>query len=234
MLVATADVLNGQVSVNSGGLLHSLTISKPGVTTLVQCRPVAEDSNNNSGPRGSKPSGPTLLKAGQRRAAGGGSLGVAALKNHHNASVTQGMAPLPELLTSPQVPVATTSPLPNGLPTTLGPSKLFSSSNHSVVPGSLESVHLAKGTRNGSRPHQGRPDAGANIVASGAALQSSVTVPNVPSAKQQLYHQVLAASQVQAQMMPATLKLPLLLPNDERRHRPQQQQLKVPGGSLPT
>lgn len=139
-----------------------------------------------------------------------------------------------ELLTSPQVPVATTSPLPNGLPTMLGPSKLFSSSNHSVVPGSLESVHLAKGTRNGSRPHQGRPDAGANIVASGAALQSSVTVPNVPSAKQQLYHQVLAASQVQAQMMPATLKLPLLLPNDERRHRPQQQQLKVPGGSLPT
>lgn len=94
--------------------------------------------------------------------------------------------------------------------------------------------HKNAGTRNGSRPHQGRPDAGANIVASGAALQSSVTVPNVPSAKQQLYHQVLAASQVQAQMMPATLKLPLLLPNDERRHRPQQQQLKVPGGSLPT
>lgn len=241
MLVATADVLNGQVSVNSGVLLHSVTVSKPGVTggaTLLQ----------SNGPRGSKGTAPALTKP-----AGGsggalnrrgphppGRTAMGVVKNHHqvSSSVPQGLA-LPELMASSQVSAPTASPLSNGLPSILGQSKLYPSPNH-TVPGSLEAAtchpaHLAKGARNGSRPHQARSaDPGASIahgttVGTNASLQATM-----PTTKQQQLYQQVLASQVQAQLMPSALKLPLLLPNDERRHRPPQQQLKVPGGSMPT
>lgn len=94
---------------------------------------------------------------------------------------------------------------------------------------------VSAGARNGSRSHSGRavlPDTTSAVVAAAGGVTAAASLP-ASVAKQQLYQQVLAG-QVQAQLVPAALKLPLLLPNDERRHRPQQAQLKVPGGSLPT
>lgn len=229
MLVTTADVLNGQV--NSSGLLHSVKISKPAVaTTLLQCRPVDE--------KAAKPAaGPTLLKARKPNppASGRTSSTAPGMRNHHQPPISQGLA-LPELLAAPQVPVPTASQLPNGMPTVLGQSKLFSVPNHSVQ-GVLDGTTyhqaqlVAKGARNGSRSHPGRavlPDTASSVMTGSTATSLPASM-----AKQQLYQQVLAG-QVQAQLVPTTLKLPLLLPNDERRHRPQQPHLKVPGGSLPT
>ncbi|KAH7938228.1 hypothetical protein HPB49_021762 [Dermacentor silvarum] len=227
MLVTTTDVLNGQV--NSSGLLHSVTISKPAVaTTLLQCRPVDE--------KATKPSaGPTLLKARKPNPPASGRTSAPVIKNHHQPPISQGLA-LPELLAAPQVPVPAASQLPNGMPTVLGQSKLFSVPNHSVQ-GVLDgnTYHqaqlVAKGARNGSRSHPGRavlPDTASSVMTGSTATSLPASM-----AKQQLYQQVLAG-QVQAQLVPAALKLPLLLPNDERRHRPQQPHLKVPGGSLPT
>ncbi|KAL1487317.1 hypothetical protein MTO96_008099 [Rhipicephalus appendiculatus] len=229
MLVTTADVLNGQV--NSSGLLHSVKISKPAVaTTLLQCRPVDD--------KAAKPSaGPTLLKARKLNPPTSGRTSSTApvMKNHHQPPISQGLA-LPELLAAPQVPVPTASQLPNGMPTVLGQSKLFSVPNHSVQ-GVLDGTTyhqaqlVAKGARNGSRSHPGRavlPDTASSVMTGSTATSLPASM-----AKQQLYQQVLAG-QVQAQLVPTALKLPLLLPNDERRHRPQQPHLKVPGGSLPT
>ncbi|KAL3204686.1 hypothetical protein MRX96_011668 [Rhipicephalus microplus] len=228
MLVTTADVLNGQVS--SGGLLHSVKISKPAVaTTLLQCRPVDD--------KAAKPAaGPTLLKARKLNPpASGRTSSTPVMKNHHQPSISQGLV-LPELLAAPQVPVPTASQLPNGMPTVLGQSKLFSVPNHSVQ-GVLDGTTfhqaqlVAKGARNGSRSHPGRavlPDTASSVMTGSTATSLPASM-----AKQQLYQQVLAG-QVQAQLVPTALKLPLLLPNDERRHRPQQPHLKVPGGSLPT
>ncbi|XP_037281682.2 uncharacterized protein LOC119174745 isoform X3 [Rhipicephalus microplus] len=228
MLVTTADVLNGQVS--SGGLLHSVKISKPAVaTTLLQCRPVDD--------KAAKPAaGPTLLKARKLNPpASGRTSSTPVMNNHHQPSISQGLV-LPELLAAPQVPVPTASQLPNGMPTVLGQSKLFSVPNHSVQ-GVLDGTTfhqaqlVAKGARNGSRSHPGRavlPDTASSVMTGSTATSLPASM-----AKQQLYQQVLAG-QVQAQLVPTALKLPLLLPNDERRHRPQQPHLKVPGGSLPT
>lgn len=248
--VLVADVLNGQVaSVAGAGLLHSVTVSKPAAglatTTLLQCRPLGEE-------RPSKPPGPTtLLKARKPQqpppVSTPSSTGRAVLvKNHHHPqqqqqpAIAQGLA-LPELLSAPQVPLPSSSqPLANGLPTVLGQSKLFPMGNHALLDGTTAYHHpatqlVAKGARNGSRSHPGRPvlpDATSAVVAAAGGVAAAVSLP-ASVAKQQLYQQVLAG-QVQAQLVPSPLKLPLLLPNDERRHRPQQAQLKVPGGSLPT
>lgn len=252
MLVTTADVLNGQVN-SGGGLLHSMTVSKPATlaTTLLQCRTLSggEERVAGAAPK-SAAAGPTLLKA--RKAApspvSSSAAGRTLVKNHHQQpTLAQGLA-LPELLAAPQVPLPPAASqqqqLPNGMPTTvLGQSKLFPVSNHSAVQGVLDGTAyhqaqlVAKGARNGSRSHPGGravlPDATSAVVAAAGGVSAAASLP-ASMAKQQLYQQVLAG-QVQAQLIPPTLKLPLLLPNDERRHRPPQApQLKVPGGSLPT
>lgn len=246
VLVTTADVLNGQVG--GGGLLHSVTVSKPAAaaTALLQCRTVAEE---RPGPVSKAPT--TLLKARKPQptissSSSSPAAGRAALaKNHHyqqqQPAIAQGLA-LPELLSAPQVPLPPSGhqPLANGLPTVLGQSKLFPVSNHALLDGTTAYHHpaaqlVAKGARNGSRSHPGRavlPDTTSAVVAAAGGVAAAASLP-ASVAKQQLYQQVLAG-QVQAQLVPGALKLPLLLPNDERRHRPQQAQLKVPGGSLPT
>lgn len=248
VLVTTADMLNGQVG--GGGLLHSVTVSKPAAaaTTLLQCRTVADE---RPGPVSKAPGPTTLLKARKAQppvssSSSSPAAGRAALmKNHHyqqqQPAIAQGLA-LPELLSAPQVPLPPSGhqPLANGLPTVLGQSKLFPVGNHALLDGTTAYHHpaaqlVAKGARNGSRSHPGRavlPDTTSAVVAAAGGVAAAASLP-ASVAKQQLYQQVLAG-QVQAQLVPGVLKLPLLLPNDERRHRPQQAQLKVPGGSLPT
>lgn len=216
VMATVGDVLNGRV--NS---VHSVKFSRPpsvgtgaGLATLVgqlQCR--TEDSGGaggNKGPPGkvggtkggARKVSPASRGAGVERTSSG-----ATQRNHHHHQATTASAA--SELSNLKVPPMTMGSLPNGLLAS-GPNHASScavgSSDHPAPPG-------ARGPRNGSKP----------VVSTDAGAAKP------PLAA---YQQVFT-SQVQAQLVqtPASLKFPLLLPNDERR--PRTPQLKVPGGSLP-
>ncbi|XP_064473008.1 ataxin-7-like isoform X2 [Ornithodoros turicata] len=112
-------------------------------------------------------------------------------------------------LSNMKVPHMNVSSLPNGL---LNSGANRSSSEHPSTP-------VSRGPKNGSKPPSNK------------TISADVGAKPPLAAYQQVFTNQVQAQLVQIQA-PGSIKYPILLPSDERR--PRTQQLKVPGGSLPT